>query len=120
MSKIDTSFTKEITCPYCGYEHGDSYEISDDIGDKQCLNCDKTFSYERHVEVTYSTEKAPCKTHKFKLDKDYPYHIKKRDFARGEWIELPENEWKYFKVLICKECDTKKFEELTKEEYEVK
>lgn len=50
------SFTKEIKCPYCGREVGDSWEMDDD-GTDYCDDCDKEFQYERHVEVTYSSWK---------------------------------------------------------------
>lgn len=54
--EIDHSFTEEIVCPYCGYEHSDSFEMQDS-GKMKCSECKKEFTYEREVEVTYSTEK---------------------------------------------------------------
>lgn len=52
----DTSFTQEITCPYCGLSFTDSWEMSDS-GDEECSYCGNTYSYQRDIEVTYSTEK---------------------------------------------------------------
>ena len=50
--------TGEITCPWCGYEEGDSWEAEDSDDERQCGVCDKIFSYERHVEVTYSSSRV--------------------------------------------------------------
>jgi hypothetical protein len=47
----------EITCPYCGYKFGDSWEYGSDDGVEDCPECEKTFKYNRHVLVNYSTEK---------------------------------------------------------------
>lgn len=49
--------TEEIVCPYCGYEHQDSWEMEDDDGDIDCDECGKTFYFTRNVEVTYSTSR---------------------------------------------------------------
>lgn len=59
MSDIDHRYTDEITCPYCGYEMSDSWEMSDTDDEQECYNekCGKLFSYERIVEVTYSSSK---------------------------------------------------------------
>ena len=57
MSKIEHEYTFEIVCPYCGYEHGDSWEQSGDDGDIDCDECGKEFTYNRDIEVSYSTEK---------------------------------------------------------------
>ncbi|WP_159562752.1 MULTISPECIES: hypothetical protein [unclassified Exiguobacterium] len=54
--KIDAEYTEEITCPYCGYAPGDSWERADSDRD-YCENCDKEFFYERNVAVTYSSQK---------------------------------------------------------------
>jgi hypothetical protein len=56
--EIDTRYTRELTCPYCGCEAGDSWEVSGDDGDYECGDCGETFLYSRHVEVTYCTRKA--------------------------------------------------------------
>ncbi len=55
--EIECEYTDEIVCPYCGYESGDSWEISADSGDDVCPDCDKKFHYERNVTVDYSTSK---------------------------------------------------------------
>jgi len=57
MINLDTEFTDEIKCPYCGHSLRDSWELSGDSGEADCEleSCGKTFSYERHVDVCYST-----------------------------------------------------------------
>jgi transcription elongation factor Elf1 len=49
--------TKEIVCPYCGYEYDDSYEYEQHGGTTICESCEKTFEYSVHHSRTYSTEK---------------------------------------------------------------
>lgn len=56
MTEIDHEFTDEVVCPYCGREHCDSWEYSDD-GTEECNDCGKTFNYTRNVTVEYSTSK---------------------------------------------------------------
>lgn len=55
--EIDCSNTDEIVCPYCGYECLDSCEMSANRDDMTCEDCDRDFIYQRHREITYSTEK---------------------------------------------------------------
>lgn len=47
----------EIVCPWCGYEHTDSWETRADNGDFECHGCGKTFAFTRDVSVTYSTSR---------------------------------------------------------------
>lgn len=49
--------TREITCPWCGYEYHDSWEDSDENEEEECPDCGGVFSYTREVEVTYSSER---------------------------------------------------------------
>lgn len=63
MSDIDCDCTDEIVCPYCGYEHEESYEyIGHNESDKiiDCASCDKRFNVSVEYSVTYSTQKVPC------------------------------------------------------------
>lgn len=48
-------YTTEITCPYCGYTIDDSWECSDKDDNYECPGCMSHFSYERNVEVTYTS-----------------------------------------------------------------
>lgn len=43
------------TCPYCGYEHEESYEWPK-RGIGECENCEKSFRYSRDVTVVYTAE----------------------------------------------------------------
>lgn len=52
-----------LTCPWCGYEERDSWEIPDEDGDYECPACGNVFEYERVVEITYTSQKRL---------KDYP------------------------------------------------
>lgn len=54
--EIDCRHTEVIVCPHCGEVHGDSWE-RDDQGEDNCQACGKPFTWSRHTEVTYSTEK---------------------------------------------------------------
>ena len=45
--------TDNITCPYCGYEDGDSWEADESNDHYECPNCGCYFSYEREVSVSY-------------------------------------------------------------------
>lgn len=49
---INHEQTQEVVCPYCGYEHVDSYEY-DNEGTAECENCGREFRYER--DYWYST-----------------------------------------------------------------
>lgn len=60
---IETDHTTNVICPYCGYEHRDSWEIDFGAGmegdtEMECNRCDETFIASRCVTVTYSTCKA--------------------------------------------------------------
>jgi len=47
-------------CPYCGYEHKDSWEYNLSDGESiitECHNCDKSFLIGCDIIITYSTEK---------------------------------------------------------------
>lgn len=53
----NTDYLSEITCPHCGYEWSDSWEITNDTGELECGQCGLFFEYYRDVEVTYCTSK---------------------------------------------------------------
>jgi hypothetical protein len=50
--------TDEIVCPYCGYEHGDSWEFAEraSAGECDCDGCGKRFRWTQEIAVTYDTE----------------------------------------------------------------
>ena len=58
--EIDTEYTDFITCPYCGYEDRDSWEV--DLGNNECTeiecrNCGKEMRVTRNVSVSYTSYK---------------------------------------------------------------
>lgn len=57
----DTCNESDITCPYCGYELGESSEYldgsNDDLGEIECPDCDKVFTCTVEFSVSYSTER---------------------------------------------------------------
>jgi DNA-directed RNA polymerase subunit RPC12/RpoP len=55
--EIDTSYLRDMTCPYCGWKVGDAWELESDDGDYECGDCGETFFYERNIEITYCTRK---------------------------------------------------------------
>ena len=55
--KGETNLTDEVTCPYCGYVHSDSWEMADSDDLYMCPDCGNKFSYERNISVTYSSQK---------------------------------------------------------------
>ena len=56
---IDTEYTRLITCPHCGYEIRNSWEMHDGVDETEievdCPECDAIFDCTVHVEVEYST-----------------------------------------------------------------
>jgi hypothetical protein len=51
----EVNCSTNITCPHCGHEDRDSWEASDSDDARECGSCNSVFSYEREVEVTYSS-----------------------------------------------------------------
>ena len=54
--EIDHEYTDEVTCPHCGYEFSDSWEMRE--GDDDCPECEKTFEIEINTSITYTTRKG--------------------------------------------------------------
>ena len=122
----DTDCTDEVVCPYCGYEHSDSWEYSmkhdGDETEIECNDCNKKFIANLNVEYSYSTSKTDCtdkgKKHKFKFRKN---HFSRRDLKteKGEtiWIPLPEDKWEYNEIFKCEECDKEEYRKISREKY---
>jgi len=45
----------EITCPFCNYDIGDSWEITSDDGEETCYQCKKSFRWQRIITVEYQS-----------------------------------------------------------------
>jgi len=59
---LDTSHTREIVCPHCGYQHHHSNEYSIDKCefDNKCGKCGEMFFVLREISIDYSTFKKKC------------------------------------------------------------
>lgn len=91
--KIDASCTRDLTCPYCGYEFEDSWDC-DQEGVIECHNslCGKRFSYYSD-HVTYFWSQRDC------AENGEKHHwLVKYDLYEGT-------------VSGCSKCDQIKFEE---------
>lgn len=56
--EIDTKYTDVLVCPYCGYQHRDTFEIEDaEEASKEsyCDSCGKMFFYETETRRTFSS-----------------------------------------------------------------
>lgn len=53
--KLFSWHTDEMVCPYCGYIHENSNELSSDCSEYECEVCGREFHYERETEVHYDT-----------------------------------------------------------------
>jgi hypothetical protein len=57
--KIDTQYTNEPVCPYCGYKVSNSWELNMRDGDeieRECSYCSENFKILCIVTVEYCTE----------------------------------------------------------------
>ena len=58
MGTTRTYRTEGLLCPYCGYLHGDPQEIFSEIeqtiDEFQCEHCEKIFTAQKEVSVSYS------------------------------------------------------------------
>lgn len=52
----EQDYKNEVTCPYCGYEEGDSWEMTEYEEEHECSNCGSTYSYQRNVTVEYCSQ----------------------------------------------------------------
>ena len=43
----------KLTCPFCGDQLEDDFEMDDEDSEYECPNCGSIFSYERHIHTTY-------------------------------------------------------------------
>ncbi len=101
--------TKNIICPYCGYEEFDSWEYNDDEGEIECPYCEKKFYYKRSITIKYTTT-SNCEDN----DEDHEWN-------EWEYIEIDKNwrdeileEVNDFYMRKCKKCDEQDFMELIK------
>ena len=97
MGENKRIYADEETCPYCGYEFSDSWELPDD-GEDECPECGKKFYYNRNVSVSYE------------CSKDCTLNGEEHDF---EWRDTTSGG-----AYFCKKCTEVKLKE--KEEANVR
>lgn len=113
MTEFDTKATDEITCPYCGYEMTDSWEIKTDT-DYTCDECGKNFDICVNYSVEYSTYKKECKEGKHEFEqKDSKFHLCKNE----KEAFVSDTQWKYYEIFRCKNCEKVEYREISKEEF---
>jgi len=62
MSKeeFDTTYTHNLTCPYCGYEHEGEYDFEGEYNETithKCWNCEKEFVFEAECVLKFTSKK---------------------------------------------------------------
>ena len=70
LNDDEASYKDSITCPHCGTEVSDSYEYDDSDDNYECETCESVFSYERHIDVTYSSTMVERNNLVHRLDKE--------------------------------------------------
>jgi len=58
IDELDYLHNDEVVCPYCDYEHSDSWDFGLKDGNEseiECGDCEKTFTVISELEVHYST-----------------------------------------------------------------
>ncbi len=106
---VEHEYTKEIVCPYCGEEVGDSWEFNDDCGEWECNECGKKFNWSRTITVEYSTS-ADCKDNKEKHKwAEWEYLETDEDVLTKELHEIVSD----FYMRKCTKCDKEEFACLT-------
>ena len=105
--------TREIICPKCGHENGDSWEYTDSDDDMECDKCGAKFSMEREVDVTYTTRLQECNNGNGCAVEDVEYdHRMMRDSKADysgkciKFVPIPEEEWKITDIWTYKKCGT--------------
>jgi transcription elongation factor Elf1 len=109
-----------IKCPYCDWEDKDSWEFGQEDGTHTCGNCECEFNVQPYISATYSTSRIDCEekgsVHNYQFQELF---ISKQKFNQeGLWINLPETEWKFTKIMVCSFCGDENYIQITKEEYQ--
>lgn len=103
--------TDEITCPYCDYEFGDSWENipRNEDGEidwkEECPECEKEFNVSfdaRNIDDGYTSSKLECK------DSEHNFEIGKEVRFNKYW-DNDEHITPFYKYAKCKECGEYEF-----------
>ena len=52
----DTYTNNYLTCPYCGYEDENSFELPDEDDEYECPQCKSILKYNRQITVSYDVQ----------------------------------------------------------------
>ena len=118
---MSENYKKEITCPYCKYEHSDSWDMRCDEGTEECYHCGESFTWSKDVEVTYCSQKMACEDNKHTFKNELHTFITNK--GNGHNPEgLPIDQLRWVVNNSCIKCDEQVFASkvyLTDEEYEL-
>lgn len=115
---MEHKYEPNIKCPYCDWEDNDSWEFTEDSGTHTCGNCENEFNVTREIGITYCTSRIDCEEKGNKHDYQFEsVFMKKQKFEKGSWIDLPEKEWTYTRIMMCSICGDKEYVEITKDDY---
>ena len=83
---------EEVTCPYCQYEYGDSWEYRKDDGIETCPECEKKFHWSRGMRIWYDSKK------------DCALNGEEHEF--DEWGETTKSSYDdgHYKARHCQKC----------------
>lgn len=101
FEKIAVSYAHNITCPWCGWEYNNSWEMGEENNLEECENCGRYFAYQREVEVTYNSTRAEYGTCISCGEKEIPLITEISSLGKIE--------------DVCEDCYSKKRHKLFKE-----
>lgn len=55
--EMKTEYTDKPTCPHCGFEDNDAWELTEEESETTCGSCGMEYWYTRNVLISYSTQK---------------------------------------------------------------
>jgi hypothetical protein len=101
---IDTQYTSDPVCPWCGYKYMDAWELEMGDGSEQvieCGECEREYKVECVISVDYCTEKWTALQ---QAEKD----LKNARYYEKNWRVRYSTNWLpgYEKVLAASNHDT--------------
>jgi ribosomal protein L37AE/L43A len=88
--EIDTEYTSDPVCPWCGHKYADAWELNLNDGDDtvlECGECEKSFKATAYISVDYCTQKwSPLEQAKADLYEAKSYE----KILRGHFWSYPE------------------------------
>lgn len=52
----DHEWSSDLICPHCGHVYHDAWELMDESGETECGECGRTYAWERHIMVRFSSK----------------------------------------------------------------